>query len=210
MTFLRNKRITLLQCILATSVVLLCPLTAYAIAADSGQELQKFPWQWALFSCAVAVAGYTLYLGKQRRLIVFSSYTDVACTILSLILPMAATIALSPLPDETIAGIFLLPMLFIAKATWASNRRLIGFLLALFTKLFLVSVWILALVLVILMAFSSDRRKYERKTRHSRRQTAAALAGASGVTAAFAFLTNLGLYKYEFVSLKHWITGDLS
>jgi len=176
------------------------------IALFSGNRPESF---WLYFGLMAALAVFGLYQSNRGNIVVFANYTDVLCTILALVLPVAILAALSERNmSQTAQGIiFLLPVLFVAKATFSYNRSLFGFLLSLFTKFFLVVVYILALVLVVAMALSGDRKKHERQRGYSARQKGKAIAGAAGVTGVFALLVRLGLHSTGFVPLSHYLSG---
>lgn len=189
-------------------LTVLFPLTALAASGEpSSSPGSDFFWVAVGIGAVIALCG--LYLGNQGTLVVFSSYTDVLCSVLALIVPLVVAYVMSPLPKEATAFIFAVPILAVAWATWACNRNIFFSLLALFTKLFLVIIWLVALVLAVVLAFSSDRKKYERASSHSKRQMGFALLGVGGSTVLFGFLVKLGLYSPGFTSLKDWLSGVL-
>ena len=176
------------------------------IALFSGNRPESF---WLYFGLMTTLAVFGLYQSNRGNIVVFANYTDVLCTILALVLPAAVLLALNDRNmSQTAQGvIFLIPVLFVAIATFSYNRSIFGFLLSLFTKFFLVLVYILALVFVVAMILSGNRKKHQRKSGHTARQTGKAIAGAAGVTGVFALLVRLGLHSTGFVSLSHYLGG---
>jgi len=175
-------------------------------ALFSGDRPESF---WLYFGLSAALALVGLYQSNRGKIIVFANYTDILCTFLALAVPLALLAALSErnLSDIVRGVIILIPVLFVAKATFSYNRNLFGFLLSLFTKFFLVLVYILALALVVAMALSGERKKYERQSGKTARQAGKALAGAAGVTGVFALLVRLGLHDRGFVSVSEYLSG---
>ena len=176
------------------------------IALISGNKPESF---WLYFGLMASLAAFGLYQGNRGNIVVFANYTDVLCTILSLVLPTAVLFALqdSNMTQSAQRIIFLIPILFVAKATFSYNRNVFGLLLSLFTKYFLVAIYILALVLVVALALGGDRKKYERQGSYSRRQKGMAIAGALAATGIFAVLSRLGLHSTGFVPLSHYLSG---
>ena len=176
------------------------------IALFSGNRPESF---WLYFGIMTVVALFGLYQSNRGHIVVFANYTDVLCTFLALALPVGILFALRErnMSQTAQAVIVLIPVLFVAKATFSYNRGVFGFLLSLFTKFFLVIVYIAALVFVVVMLLSGGRKKYARKSGHAARQAGKAIAGAAGVTGIFALLVKLGLHSSGFVPISYYLGG---
>ena len=189
-------------------LTVLFPLTALTASGEpsSPPGLDSF---WVALGIGMVIALCGLYLGNQGTLVVFSSYTDVMCSALAVIVPLVIASAMSPLPKELMTFIFAAPILAVTWATWACNKNIFFSLLALFTKLFLVVIWLLAVVLAVVLAFSLGRKKYERANSHSKSQMGFALLAIGGSSVLLGFLVKLGLHSPCFTSLKDWLSGVL-
>jgi uncharacterized membrane protein len=176
------------------------------IALFSGNRPESF---WLYLGLMSALAIFGLIQSNQGKAVIFANYTDVLCTILALVLPIALLWAIDDrnLPQTARAAVFFIPILFVAKATFSYNQSIFGFLLSLFTKFFLVIVYILALVVVIALALGGKRAKGQHQSTYSTGQKAKAVAGAAGVTGVFAILVKLGLHSPGFVSLGQYRKG---
>ena len=176
---------------------------------------------WLLFGLAVVIVIIGLYLSSQKKVVIFANYTDVMFTLLALFIPPVVHIAYGvitntksgqEIPVHFMVGAFAILFLFVAKATFSYNQGLFSFLVALFSKFFLMLCFLLALVVAIAIAFGNkDRRKdelqkaFEARRRKEKAQGAVVAAAATGLFAVILF--KLGLREEGFVSLSDYFKG---
>ena len=186
--------------------------TREVAAQASDQSL--LPYKIA-FACGVALTIYGLYLSRKKKIVIFANLTDIAATVaipITSLLIYFLCIFFEIRSDACVilvAATALTCLIAVVIATYAYNAsinaNLWGFLLALFIKLFLLALYI---CLIALILFNGSKRKGESEKAFRRRISRENKAYIAGVTALFGFLTYLGLWDKNFVSLKQYVRGD--
>ena len=162
-----------------------------------------------------AIAVFGLYQHKRGIIVVFSNYTDVLCTILTLITAgVILIIARNYAIPQWLGVIFsILPVVLVATATFACNRNIFGFLLSLYTKFFMVTAYVVALIIAmgLLLGSGVKREKGEADSDFEARQKAEAkstsLLAVAVTTGVFSVLVRLALRNCGFVSFRRYISG---
>ena len=199
-----------------TALALCCPFvlarSTPAFAADAWNESGQF-LLWGLFFWA-ALTIFGLYQHKRGKITVFANYTDILCTILAVILAggIAMVARNYAIPQRAVVMLALLPIVFVATATFAYNRNIFGFLLSLCAKFSIVIACAAALMIAVCLPGGSEKREKGESVRaFEARQKAAAKAAITfrvvGVTGVFATLVGFCLRDHGFVPLRHYFTG---
>lgn len=161
---------------------------------------------FAIIALSIILCSYGVYLSRKRKIVIFANYTDIAVTAS---IPFIAWIFIELLDrqitnDHVFIYLALLPafcvFLIMCWATFlyntSVNSGIFGFLLALYTKLFLFSVF----CLLLFGFFFSSREKGQTRASY-KKENKAYLAGAAGL------LTYLGTSDRRFISLRDYCSG---
>ncbi|PVY56498.1 MULTISPECIES: hypothetical protein [unclassified Simplicispira] len=189
---------------------------AQRIEKEEAQKRSAFITTWvsriALALLAINLA-YAYMARKQNRLVLFSSYTDIALWMGSPIVAFVISIFLAVfgLPDTAAkvvggllvagaAGIVLLHTARTNHSFWMTASSFAA-------KCTLLAIGGLIAIVVYVLLAPGGRKKYERHASYERRSSAqTAVAMAAGVGAA-AYLGHLLCERQEFVSLEDYFAG---
>lgn len=186
---------------------------AAAEAAQRSQEVSLLPLKISLV-IGLCISLYGIYASRKKKIVLFANLTDIAATagipaVAAIALFLAIFLEMKGILAGSVVGIGALAVaVLVAIATFRYNRSInagfIGFLLALFTKFFLLTIYV---VLLLLIFFSGSKRQGESEAafrRRSRRERGAAFLGT---TALFGILAFLGLWDRNFVTLREYLNG---
>ena len=189
---------------------------AQRIEKEQAQKRSAFITTWVsrLVLALLAINLLVAYMArKQRRLVLFSSYTDVALLMGSPIVAFVISILLAALgfPDtaaKVIGWIFVTGAAGIALVHTARTNHSFWMTASSFVaKYTLLAIGGLIAIVVYVLLAPGGRKKYERHASYERRssaQTAAAMAAGVG---AAAYLGHLLCERREFVSLEDYFAG---
>ena len=157
---------------------------------------------------AIAIVG--LIAGASKKVVIYANITDVIFTLLSVLIPIAILLVgnfILEYNQDLVMKVAIITFAFftliVLKATFSYNGGLFSFLMAIYTKYFIVIAYVAIIAFIIALSFSSERKKYERRKSHSKRKVTAAAGGM----VIFSFLFYLGLAKAEFVSISTYFSG---
>lgn len=202
--------ISLCQCCLLSGVV-------WAVTVDGvahGNEASSQPINILLiFGLAVSIWG--LYCSRKQKIVVFANLTDIIATV---VIPVIGALFMflayflemkGALARLFIAAPSVCALCLVIKGTYAYNASIhagfIGFILSLFTKLFLLALYIFILLFIFL---GSTKRKGENENAYRRRIRRENSTHFMAATAIFGLLAYLGLWDKNVVSLREYINGD--
>ncbi len=127
-------------------------------------------------ACILIVIVLSIYLHKQKKLVIYCDYTDAFFTGLAPVIAIASYFALIHFdvpPDKSLyysVGIFAALLLAILRSTVHYNNGFtIHFALAFITKVVIVGAFYLAVVATLVFFMQSTRKKGERKDRYEAR-----------------------------------------
>lgn len=189
---------------------------AQRIEKEQAQKRSAFITTWVsrLVLALLAINLLVAYMArKQRRLVLFSSYTDVALLMGSPIVAFVISILLAALgfPDtaaKVIGWIFVTGAAGIALVHTARTNHSFWMTASSFVaKYTMLAIGGLIAIVVYVLLAPGGRKKYERHASYERRssaQTAAAMAAGLG---AAAYLGHLLCERQEFVPLEDYLAG---
>lgn len=181
--------------------------------AQQSKDVSLLPLKISLV-IGLCISLYGVYASRKKKIVLFANLTDIAATAgIPVIAALAIFLAIFLEMKGVLAGIVvsigvLAVAILVTIATFQYNRSInagfLGFLLALFTNFFLLTIYVLLLLLIF---FSGNKRQGESEAafrRRSRRERGAAFLGA---TALFGILAFLGLWDRNFVTFKEYLNG---
>lgn len=204
-----------IRCLLTFTLALLPELAVAASeVARQTQEVSLLPLKISLVA-GLCISLYGIYASRKKKIVVFANLTDILATAaIPVIAALAVFLAIFLEMKGILAAAFIGigvsgGAIMVAIATFSYNRSInanfFGFLLALFTKFFLLTLYVLLLLLIF---FSGSKRKGESEAAFRRRTQRESRAAFLGATTLFGILAWLGLWDRNFVSLQEYMDGQ--
>lgn len=193
-------------------------LTGMAVAATAEvarqpDEVSLLPLKISLVA-SICIAIYGLYASHKKKIVVFANLTDIFATVAIPVIAILAFFLTAFLEMKGVLATFVMTIgvlgmaACVSLATWFYNASIgagiLGFILALFTKLFLLTLYVF---LILLIFFNVTNRKGESHTAWKRRIRRENMAYIAGTTTIFSILAWLGLWDRNFVTFHEYIHG---
>lgn len=198
---------------LVAFLVLSFDLAASIVLADvNGGETSITPNNFgnmivfSILALLIILCIYGVYLSRKKKIVIFANYTDILVTVS---IPISGWLFFEllgkpGLNEPLLLCLALLPAFCIfLLMCWSTflyntsiNSGIFGFLLALYTKIFLFC----AFCILLFMYFFSSRKKGQTRASY-KKENKVYLAGVAGL------LTYLGTSDRRFVSLRNYCSG---
>lgn len=202
------------------TAILILIFTSVAMAATD-QDTQ-FAWNFIkIMVCGLAIAVLGISASRKGDIILFANYTDITYTAGVIFIPLLIGILLAIMIGDKIndgryilyfsLAIAAVLFLVVLKSTYMYNKDykygIRAFILASISKIFMLCLFIIALIFALCTAGNRKQRWYESDSDHQLKSLARSAAGVAAASGVFLFLSRLGLSKPGFVSFNEYING---